>query len=846
MRVRVGASLELPERPRDEVGHRLYPDAVAPFIVAAVSLQLPPHQLVATVVGAGTMGAQIAAHLANAGVRTHLLDIVPKNADPGVSGRGRNAAALRAIAQMMKGKPAPFMRPAFASRITAGNLEDDLERAVAESDLVIEAVIERLDIKQPLFDRIAKAAPAHAILATNTSGLPIGSIAENLPDSARKRVVGMHFFNPPRYMHLLEVVASKYTAPEVVRELSQFSDEVLGKGIVPCRDTPNFIGNRIGIAEMLLTFKHAFDGGYTVEEVDLLNGKLMGRPKTGSFRLGDLVGIDVAALVIQNLAQTTSADPSAPNYDELNPIMAVHPQIEKMFEKGMRGDKTNQGFYKKSRDDQGKRKILSLDLQTLAYRERQEPDFPELAKIKKMRDLGERVAAALRAEGRAGEFLRNVYLPLFNYAAARLGEIADRPKEIDDAMCWGYGWELGPFALWDAAGVAWGVRQLETMGIEVAPAAKTLLERQGEGATWYGGTVGEPTVWVPAKTAYAPMPPRPGIIVLSARKALGGVLAGNDAATLVDLGDGIACLEFHSKMNSLGKDVLEQLGNAVPTLEQRGGFRGLVVGNQGDNFSVGADAFMILALAGQKKWDELDQAVATFQQTMMSLRHATMPVVVAPHGMALGGGCECVMHGAAVVANAESYVGLVEVGVGLIPAGGGLKEIVRRASQWASQVDDGDPYPWVRRGFECVATAKVATSAHEAVSLGFMRQDDTIVFNKHRVIARAKQRAIALAEGGFGPPDRLEPIHVVGASRGASFFMGVQLFEWGGYASAHDKLIGQKIAHVLSGGMQIVPSTVTAQHLLDLEREAFISLCGEQKTRDRIAHMLQTGKPLRN
>lgn len=817
-------------------------------MVRLVSLHRPPHQLVATVIGAGTMGAQIAAHLANAGVYVHLLDIVPKGVDASAGKSKRNAMALGALKQMAKAKPAPFMDQAFAARITPGNLDDDLEAAASKSDLVVEAVIERLDIKKPLFDRIAKAAPSHAILATNTSGLPISKVAEDLPPDARKRVVGMHFFNPPRYMHLLEVVPSAFTSPEVVEELSWFSDEVLGKGVVPCRDTPNFIGNRIGIAEMMLTFKTTFDDGYTVEEVDVLNGKLMGRPKTGSFRLGDLVGIDVAALVIGNLKDATSSDPKAENYDEFNDMMVVHPQLEKMFEKGMKGDKTKQGFYKKTsqRDDKGRRVVKSLDLETLEYRDRQDPKFPELADVQKLKTLPKRVAAALRAEGRAGAFLRKVYLPLFNYSANRLEEITDQPKLIDDAMCWGYGWELGPFALWDAAGVKWAVEEMKKMGIEPSPKALALLEAKGEGATWYSGDAAERTQWMPAKKSYEKIETPPGMIFLDAVKSQGGLIEKNDSASLLDLGDGIACVEFHSKMNSLDDKIGAMLQGCFGTLEKKGGFRGLVVGNEGSNFSVGANVFAILALAGQSKWDELDKVVHEFQQTMMGLRHAPIPVVVAPFGMTLGGGCECTMHGAAAVASAETYMGLVEAGVGLVPAGGGLKEIVRRASAWASQVPDGDPYPWVRRGFEAAAGGQVATSAHEAKGKGFLSATDGIVFNKNRVIAEAKRRAIALAEAGYMAPDRNEPIKTVGAGRGASFLMGAQLFNWSGYASEHDQLIAQKIANVLSGGMTAESRTVVAQDLLDLEREAFVSLCGEQKTRDRMAHMLQTGKPLRN
>ena len=709
---------------------------------------------------------------------------------------------------------------------------------------MLEAVIERLDIKKPLFDRIAKAAPAHAVLATNTSGLPVGSIAQDLPEDARRRVVGMHFFNPPRYMHLLEVVSSEYTDPAVAADLSRFGDHVLGKGIVPCRDTPNFIGNRIGIGEMLLTFGATFDGGYTVEEVDLLNGKLMCRPKMGSFRLGDLVGIDVAALVIGNLKKGTSNDPAAPNYDEMHDQMVVHPKIEQMFEKGMKGDKTKQGFYKKTTDDKGRRNVLSLDLNTLEYREQQKASFPEVEKIKKL-PWQQRVHEALRLEGRAGDFLRKVYLPLFNYAANRLGEIADGPTAIDDAMKWGYGWEQGPFALWDAVGVKWSIEQLQAMGVEISPAATALLQAKGDDATWYDGPQAERRMFVPERKAFEAVPQPEGIVILSALKEQNKVIESNASASLIDLGDGIACVEFHSKMNALDDGIGRMMVNAVTEPEKRG-IRGVVIGNNGDNFSVGANLFFILALAGQSKWTELEKAVDDLQQALMTVRHSAVPVVTAPHGMALGGGCETQMHGNATVAAAESYIGLVEIGVGVLQAGGGLKEIVRRASEWAAQVPDGDPYPWVRRGFEAAAAATVATSAHEAMGYGFIGHEQTVVFNKHRVIAEAKKKAIGMAEAGFVPPDRNQPLQVIGASRGASFLMGAQMFQWGGYASEHDKLVASKIAHVLSGGMEAGATPKTAQDILDLEREAFVSLCGEQKTRDRMAHMLQTNKPLRN
>ncbi len=795
------------------------------------------------------MGAQIAAHLANAGVRVRLLDIVPKGVAADAGPAARNAIAHAAREQLRKAKPAPFMDPTFAARIEIGNLEDDLERAVADADLVVEAVIERMDVKQPLFARIAAAAPPSAVLATNTSGLPITAIAQSLPPAARARVVGMHFFNPPRYMHLLEVVPGKDTSPAVVEWISRFSEDALGKGVVLCRDTPNFIANRIGVAATVLAFRTTFEGGYTVEEVDLLNGPLVGRPRTGSFRLGDLVGIDVSALVTSNLQAATSSDPSAPNYDELHDAMVVPPVLQAMLAKGWKGDKTGSGFYKKTKASNGGTEILSLDFGTIEYRPRIEPVFPELAEVAKIPDLRARVHAALRVQGRAGDFLRKVYLPLFNYAANRLGSVSDDPKPIDDAMAWGYGWKLGPFALWDAVGVAWSLEQLKAMGIPPAPAAVALVAKFGADATWYGaaGKPGkQPTEFVPGVGDYRPIAPQPGVLVLAAKKAAGAEIHATKTAGLVDLGDGIACLEFRSKMNTFDEGVLALVRDAVPILEKRGGFRALVIGSQDENFSAGADARQILAMASAGKWDDLAAAVKAFQDTLMGLRHGTMPVVAAPYGMALGGGCECSMSCASIVAHAELYMGLVEAGIGVVPAGGGLKEIVRRASAWASQVDDGDPYSWVRRGFEAAAQGKVSTSAHEARRMGFLASSDRIVFHRMQVIEQAKRQAIALAETGWIAPDRDEPIMVVGPGRGASFLMGAQLFEWSGFASPHDKLVGQKIAHVLAAGMRPAGSFVVAQDLLDLEREAFVSLCGEAKTRERIEHTLKTGKPLRN
>ncbi len=789
------------------------------------------------------MGAQIAAHLANAGIRTHLLDRVPDALEHGTPA-SRNALALQSIAALAKQRPAPLMLPPFAERIVAGNLDNDLVRAVAESDLVVEAVVERLDVKQMLFRKVAEVAGPNCILATNTSGISVTAIAADLPEAARSRLAGLHFFNPPRYMHLLEIVPSRFTEPKVVAELEAFGDRVLGKGVVICRDTPNFIGNRIGIADMLLTFSAAAAGGYTPEEVDWLNGPLMGRPRTGTFRLADMIGLDVLGHVVRNLQGALSGNPNDPNYDELCDLMQIPPVVQRMVEHGLLGDKTRAGFYRKAGKGDAKA-IEVLDPETFAYRPPKPVEFPELANIAKIPDIKQRVHAALQTEGRAGEFLRKVYFGLFNYAANRLGSIAPSPKPIDDAMRWGYGWSQGPFQLWDAADVAGSERQFSTMQLATAPAARRLLERHGKEARWYAGRPSAKMVFVPDGD-YVAVPIPPGMISLDACKDARGVIHSTKTANLVDLGDGVACLEFASKMNTLDEGVMTMLREAVPELERRGGFRALVVGNQAEHFSAGADLRQLLAWTKARDFAAIDTAVRTFQDTMMALRHGPLPVVVAPHGMTLGGGMELALHGDGIVANAELYMGLVEAGVGLVPAGGGLKETCRRASAWAIQVPDGDPYPWVRRAFEAIGRAQVSTSAHDARALGWLASTDGITFHRERVLADAKRRAIALAEAGYQPPDRNEAIQVVGAPRGASFMLGADLMHWGGYISEHDRLIGQKIAHVLTGGMRSTPGSLIAQDLLDLEREAFVSLCGEAKTIARMEHMLTTGKPLRN
>ncbi|MCA9698492.1 MAG: hypothetical protein KC431_13270, partial [Myxococcales bacterium] len=608
-----------------------------------------------------------------------------------------------------------------------------------------------------------------------------------------------------------------------------------------CRDTPNFIGNRIGIGEMLLTFAVTLEGGYTIEEVDTLNGKPVGRPKTGSYRLGDMVGIDVAAHVINNLRENLSGDPAAANYDPLHAMMSPSPAMQKLVDEGWIGDKAGQGFYQKTTDDKGKRVILSFDLNTLEYRPQIEPNFPELEGLRGSQTA--LVAKAMRLEGRAGDFYRKVYLPLFNYSATLTGQICDTPKDIDDAMRWGYGWKLGPFELMDAAGVAWCAEQMQAMGLSIAPAITKLLEVGGAEASWYKGRYGKDQQ-VFDGNAHVDVQVPAGMLILDAYKPEKEI-ASNSTAALIDIDDGVALLEFRNKANFLDEGVVLLMQQAPALLAEKG-FKALVIGNQAEHFCRGANLLQIGMLAQQKRWDELELAVNTLQQTVMNLRHGSLPVVAAPFGQTLGGGCEVSLHADHIQAGADLFMGLVEIAVGVLPAGGGLKEIARRASAHAAEVGSSDVFNWVRRGFEAAATGDVTSSAHFARAKGWLRPSDGISFHRSRVVADAKRAALAIAMGNYVPPDRNEPIQVMGAPGGANLMLGIHEFGWGGFASEHDQLIGSKMIHVLSGGMKPTAGTATAQELLDLEREAFLSLCGTEKTLARIDYMLKTRKPLRN
>lgn len=780
----------------------------------------------AAVLGAGVMGAAIAAHLANAGVKTLLLDIVPPD-----QAQGRNRLAQAGLDNAKKAKPAAFFHPSFSERITAGNFEDDLEK-LRNCDWIIEAVVERLDIKRSLLAKVAAHRKSDAIVTTNTSGIPIASIAAGLPDDFRRHFLGTHFFNPPRYMKLLEVIPLSETLPEVVSAISAFCDRRLGKGIVLAKDTPNFIANRIGTFGAMHTMRVMADDGYTVEEVDRLTGPVIGRPKTASFRTLDLVGLDTFLHVARNIYESAEGD-------EMREVYRAPDFIEKMAENRWLGNKTGGGFYKKVKSPSGDER-LTLDLATLEYRPAQKVKFPALDAVKPIEDLGKRLRALVYGKDRVANFLWKTFSESLVYTANRIPEIADDVVSIDRAMRWGFAWQLGPFEMWDAIGVAESVEKMKQEERAIPPVVERML---AAGATsFYKRAEGWTYAYDFERGEYVPVESPPGLIVLEDVKQQRGVVKRNSGASLIDLGDGIGCLEFHSKMNSIGADTVQMMNYAV----KEGGqyFDGLVVGNQGDNFSVGANLMLLLLEAQDQNWEEIDLVIRAFQNANMALKYSTRPVVAAPFNMALGGGCEVTLHGGAVRASAELYMGLVETGVGLIPGGGGTKEFLLRA---VDSVPPGeDLLPAVRRVFETIAMAKVSTSAVEAQRMGFLRDSDSYSMNRDRLIEDAKQTALALVKSGYQPPLRRTDIRVLGQSALALLKLGIHTMKRGGYVTDHDAVVGEKLAWILTGGNIHHEKLVSEQYLLDLEREAFLSLCGYRKTLERIQHTLKTGKPLRN
>jgi 3-hydroxyacyl-CoA dehydrogenase len=784
----------------------------------------------AAVLGAGTMGAQIAAHLANAGIPTLLLDIVPRD-DAG----DRTRIARAGFEAAKKSKPAAFLTADLASLVSVGNFEDDLA-SLKDCDLIIEAVVENLEIKRQLYEKVEQHRRPGSVVASNTSGIPLKHLAEGRSEDFRAHFLGMHFFNPPRYMHLVELIRTEWTKPEVSCSMFGFLDERMGKGVVVAKDRPNFIANRIGTFGALVTIRAMLDDGYSIEEVDKITGPAAGRPKTATFRTFDLVGLDVFAHVVRNLHENLPDDPERE--------MFVMPEfITKMIERGLLGNKTKAGFYKRQKGEGGKREILTLDPATFEYRPAEKVKLPSLEMAKNIEDTAERLKALAWAKDRVGAFLWKTLARTLCYTADRIPEIADTVVEIDRAMQWGFNWELGPFEVWDAIGVEKSIAKLKEEGKTVPANVQKMLDSGAK--SFYKKHDSQQFYFDFSAEQYLPLSDLPGTIVLKSLKDRTGVIRKNSGASLIDLGDGVACLEFHSKMNSIGGDTLEMLKIALTEVEKN--FVGLVVGNQGQNFSVGANLMLMLMEAQDENWEELDMIGRMFQSSVMSLRYSPKPVVVAPFQMVFGGGCEMVLHGDRVRASAETYIGLVEVGVGIIPAGCGTKEmLVRALDSIPKDMKDADPFPFVKRAFETIAMAKVATSAEEARGYGFLSADDSVSMNRDRLIADAKKEVLALAASGYVQPQQRSDILALGNPALATLKLGVHMMKRAGYISDHDALIGGKLARILTGGDLNHETRVSEQYLLDLEREAFLSLIGTRQTQDRMAHMLKTGKPLRN
>src|SRR5438128_8974808 len=784
----------------------------------------------AAVLGAGTMGAQIAAHLANAGIPTLLLDIVPRD-EPS----DRNKIARAGLEAAKKAKPAAFFTSNLASLVTVGNFEDDLPK-LKDCDLIIEAVVENPEIKRSLYEKVEQHRRPGSVIASNTSGIPLKQLVEGRSDDFRAHFLSMHFFNPPRYMHLVELIRTKWTKPEVSCSMFGFLDERLGKGVVIAKDRPNFIANRIGTYGALVTMRTMLEDGYSFEEVDKITGPAAGRPKTATFRTFDLVGLDVFAHVVRNLHENLPDDPE-------RGIFVMPEFVTKMIERGLLGNKTKAGFYKPVKGSADKREIFVLDPPTLDYRPSQKVKLPALDMAKNIEDTRERLKALVWSRDRVGAFLWKTLSRTLCYTADRIPEIADTVVEIDRAMRWGFNWELGPFEVWDAIGVEKSVAKLKEEGKPDAANVQAMLDSGVK--SFYKKKDGQQFYYDFASEEYRPLADPPGTIILKSLKDRTGVITKNSGASMIDLGDGVACLEFHSKMNSIGGDTLEMLKLALNEVEKN--FVGLIVGNQGVNFSVGANLMLMLMEAQDENWEELDMIGRFFQQSVMSLRYSPKPVVVAPFQMVFGGGCEMVLHADRVRASAETYIGLVEVGVGIIPAGCGTKEmLVRAMDSIPGDVKDADPFPFVKRAFETIALAKVATSGEEARGFGFLREEDSVSMNPDRLIADAKKEVLALAASGYVQRQRRPDTLALGNPALATVQLELRMMQRAGYISDHDALIGEKLARILTGGDLNHETLVSEQYLLDLERETFLSLIGTRKTQERMAHMLKTGKPLRN
>ncbi len=792
------------------------------------------------VIGSGVMGSAIACHFANIGLEVLLLDIVPNKLTPAEEQKGltlesktvRNRIASSHLANALKSKPSPIYVQKFADFITVGNIEDDLGK-IKDCEWIIEVVVERLDIKKSVFEQIEKHRKPGSLVTSNTSGIPMKLMVEGRSEDFKKHFCGTHFFNPPRYLQLFEIIPGPYTSQDVISFFQKYSSLYLGKTPVLCKDTPGFIGNRIGVYSMAMVMQLAQEIGLTIEEADTLTGSILGRPKTGTFKLGDLVGLDTALSVTNGLKQNCPEDKMIQEIKDSKPL-------NYLLENNFLGDKTQKGFYYKETDKSGKTNRFALDLEKLQYRPLERSKIAAVETAKQAGGTKAQLAVLLTDKSKAGELIRKHFASLFAYVSQRVPEITDSFYPIDDAMRAGYAWKYGPFETWDLVGLQKGIDLIESEGYQAAEWVKELASTGA--SSFYKIENGKKLFYNQNTKAFEAIPGQDAFIILNNIRNTNKVW-GNSEASLIDLGDGIVNLEFHSKMNTIGGGVLAGLNKAVEIAEQD--FRGLVIGNQSSNFSVGANLMMIFMMAAEQDWDELNIAVKMFQDTTMKMRYSAIPVIAAPHGMTFGGGCEISLHSDKVIAAAETYIGLVEFGVGLIPGGGGSKEMTVRASDLYRKNDV--ELNTLQEHFLTIAMAKVATSAHEAYDLNILQKGkDVVVINKDLQLAQAKKHAILLAESGYTQPAKRRDIKVLGRQALGMFYVGTDSMMAGKYISEHDRKIANKLAYVMAGGDLSEPTLVTEQYLLDLEREAFLSLCGERKTLERIQYMLKTGKPLRN
>jgi 3-hydroxyacyl-CoA dehydrogenase len=792
------------------------------------------------VLGSGVMGSRIACHFANIGTEVLLLDMVPRELNEKEQAKGltlekkavRNRIVNDSLTFALKSNPSPIYRKSFASRIETGNFDDDLEK-ISECDWIIEVIVERLDIKQQMFEKVEKYRKPETLITSNTSGIPIRMLSEGRSDDFRKHFCGTHFFNPPRYLKLLEIIPSPDTDQGVIDFLMEYGERYLGKTTVYCKDTPAFIANRVGVYSIQALFHTVTDMGMSVEAVDKLTGPVMGRPKSATFRTCDVVGLDTLVHVANGVRE------NCPN-DEQRHLFEIPDYVSKMVENGWLGSKTKQGFYKKVKDENGKSEILALDLKTLEYRSKKKVKYATLETAKPIDDLAKRTKHLFNGQDEAGEFYKRSFCGLFAYVSHRVPEIADELYKIDDAMRAGFGYEMGPFESWDAVGVEAALKEMQSRDIKVAAWISEMLDKGI--SSFYKTEDGKRYYYDQTKGEYQIIPGQEGKVSL-ANLPESAIVWKNSGTTIYDLGDGILNIAFHTKMNTIGGEVISGINKALDLAEAS--YKGLVVANEGQNFSAGANVGMIFMMAVEQEYDELDFAIRAFQNTMMRVRYSSIPVVAAPHGLTLGGACELCLHADKVIANAETYMGLVEFGVGLIPGGGGTKEFAVRASD---EFKDGDiRVNTLRNRFLTVGQAKVSSSAHEAFDLGYLKEGkDEVIVSRERQIAYAKQVCLMMADKGYTKPVQRRDVKVLGNEGLGIVYVGANSMLSGNYISEHDQLISQKLGSVMCGGDLSGMTEVSEQYLLDLERRAFLELCAERKTLERMQSLIKTGKILRN